>query len=153
VLGYLFPLTMGDGSFQLQGIISSSKEIGSDVLAVSCFANMLTFWISMESGFVGGIFTPLLATGNLLGAVFSNITDVDPVVATSCSFIALAAAVIPAPLFLVFFSAALFGLGAKGIIPITTCCFTSHLLIDGIGAIPVISDWAVARIIVSKKKR
>lgn len=153
VLGYLFPLTMGDGSFQLQGIISSSKEIGSDVLAVSCFANMLTFWISMESGFVGGIFTPLLATGNLLGAVFSNLTDVDPVVATSCSFIALAAAVIPAPLFLVFFSAALFGLGAKGIIPITTCCFTSHLLIDGIGAIPVISDWAVARIIVSKKKR
>ena len=153
VLGYLFPLTMGDGSFQLQGIISSASEIGSDVLAVSCFANMLTFWISMESGFVGGIFTPLLATGNLLGAVFSNLTGVDPVVATSCSFISLAAAVIPAPLFLVFFSAALFGLGAKGIIPITTCCFTSHLLVDGIGAIPVISDWAVTRLLVSKKKR
>lgn len=153
VLGYLFPLTMGDGSFQLQGIISSSQEIGSDVLAVSCFANMLTFWICMETGFVGGIFTPLLATGNLLGGVFANITGVDPVVATSCSFISLAAAVIPAPLFLVFFSAALFGLGAKGIIPITTCCFTSHLLIDGIGAIPVISEWATQRIVISKKKR
>lgn len=153
VLGYLFPLTMGDGSFQLQGIISSTAQIGSNVLAVSCFANMFTFWISMETGFVGGIFTPLLATGNLLGGVFANITGVDPVVATSCSFIALAAAVIPAPLFLVFFSSSLFGLGAKGIIPITTCCFTSHLLIDGIGLIPVISDWTLQTLLVSKKTR
>ena len=152
-LGYLFPLTMGDGSFQLQGIIASGPEIGSSVLAVSCFANMLTFWISMETGFVGGIFTPLLTTGNLMGGVFANLTGVDPVVAISCSFIALAAAVIPAPLLLVFFSSSLFNLGAKGIIPLTTCCFTSHLLIDGTGLLPILSNNWVKLVTASRKNK
>lgn len=138
-LGYLFPLTMGDGSFQLQGIIQNSQAIGSPVLACSCFANMISFWVSMETGFVGGIFTPMLAMGNLMGAVFANITSVNGTVSVACSFIALASAVIPAPLFLVFFSSSLFRLGAAGLIPITTCAFTSHLLIDGIGLLPVLS--------------
>ena len=146
ILGYLFPLTVGDGAFQLQGVISSGEQIGSSILAASCFVNILTYWICMETGFVGGIFTPMLVIGNMLGGVFANVTNVNGAVAISCSFISLASAVIPAPLFLVLFASSLFGLGARGLIPITTCAFTSHLLIEGTGLLPLLSDpWQKAK--------
>ena len=151
-LGYVFPLTMGDGASQIQGIINNYNVIGPSILAVSCFAKILSFWICMETGFVGGIFTPMLAMGNMMGAVFACLTPINGTVAIACSFIALAAAVIPAPLLLIFFSSSLFQLGSKGLIPITTCAFTSHLLIDGIGLLPVLSQGWFGRERTPKKK-
>jgi H+/Cl- antiporter ClcA len=133
VVGWALPLTMGDGSFQLVAPISDASEIDTAVLAASCFLNIFTYWVSVESGFVGGLFTPLLYSGSLLGAVFSNISQINTQVAVSCSFVALAAALIPAPITLCFFAASIFRLGAPYLFPLMTCCFTSHILFDGTG--------------------
>lgn len=133
VIGWALPLTMGDGSFQLVAPISYASKIDNGVLAASCFLNILCFWISVESGFVGGLFTPLLYSGSLLGAVFSNISQINTQVAVSCSFVALAAALIPAPITLCFFAASIFRLGAQYLFPLMTCCFTSHIMFDGTG--------------------
>ena len=135
VVGWALPLTMGDGSLQLVAPVTYASMIDNGVLAASCFFNILCFWISVETGFVGGIFTPLIYSGSLLGGVFSNITGINAQVARSCSFVALAAALIPAPITLCVFAASIFRLGSSYLFPLTTCCFTSHILIDGTGVL------------------
>ena len=152
VIGWLLPLTMGDGSFQLVAPITYASKMDSGVLAASCFLNIVCFWISVETGFVGGIFTPLLYSGSLLGAVFANVSGVNTQVAVSCSFVALAAALIPAPITLCFFAASIFRLGAQYLFPLMTCCFTSHILFDGTGIARHLTGLLRARRLRSKRR-
>ena len=52
VLGYIFPLTLGDGSYQISTVIGiEGRSISTSVLVASGFAKMLTYWISNEFGF------------------------------------------------------------------------------------------------------
>ncbi len=134
VAGWMLPLTMGDGSVPLIAPVTYANKMDTSVMAVSCFVNVVCFWVSMETGFVGGIFTPLIYTGSLLGGVFSNVAQINTQVARSCGFISLAAALIPAPITLCFFAASIFRLGAPYLFPLMTCAFTSHILFDATGA-------------------
>ena len=145
VIGWALPLTMGDGSLPLILPVTYASEADNGVMATSCFFNIIAFWVSVETGFVGGIFTPLLYSGSLLGGVFSNISGINAEVARSCSFVALAAALIPAPLTLVVFAASIFRLGAPYFAPVMACCFTAHILFDGTGAAATITRSLRAR--------
>ena len=69
----------------------------------------------------------------MLGRIFVNETGVSPVVALSCSIIALSAAVVPAPFFLAVLSVSVLMVGPQGLVPIFVCATVSHLLFLGVG--------------------
>lgn len=54
LLGWAMPLVITDGSQQLDAVMTQGAQIGSGVLAASCFARMLTYHVCAETGFHGG---------------------------------------------------------------------------------------------------
>ena len=129
----VFPLTIGDGSDQLSTVLSSQKEIGNSVLAASAFAKMFTYHVCKEAGFVGGIFFPCIIIGSMIGGIFINITGVNPVVGIACSFIAMCAAFIPMPFFLIILSISCLSVGPQGLIPVFATAMTAYTFCIGVG--------------------
>ena len=100
IVGYILPLTPGDGGFQMNAVMTSGTigtEIPSSILVVSSYAKMFCYWISVETGFVGGIFHPLLMISLLFGRMILNQLDISEILGTAISFILLAAAFCPIP--------------------------------------------------------
>jgi H+/Cl- antiporter ClcA len=132
-LGWAMPLVLTDGSGQLPTVMAQPAAIGSRVLAASAFAKALAYHLAGECGFSGGLFLPMLSMSTLLGAVIVNETGINPVVALSCSSIALGASLIPAPAMLALLANSLLLVGPQGLIPIAATAFTAHLLCMGVG--------------------
>ena len=161
---YVFPLTIGDGSFQLSTVLSSPQQIGNTALAVSTFAKMFTYHVCKEAGFVGGIFFPCIIISSMLGGglvvmglmpgnsvrqsdfeshsvtdtryftgIFINVTGVNPVVGTSCAFVAMCGAFIPMPFFLILLSISCLSVGPQGLIPVFATVITAYLFCIGVG--------------------
>lgn len=133
LLGYIFPLTLGDGSFQVPAVIAGGGEISTAVLISSAFAKMLTYWISNECGFVGGIFFPLLLMSLLCGRAVVNEMGSAVVPTLACGLIALPAAFIPMPLTTMLLGISTFNLSSRGGIPVLVCAITAHALFAGLG--------------------
>eukprot|EP00956_Cyclotella_meneghiniana_P001511 scaffold1712_cov84-Cyclotella_meneghiniana.AAC.2 len=114
-LGYIFPLTLGDGSYQLGAILGpSGGQISTSVLIASAFAKMLTCWVSVETGFVGGIFYPMLLISSSCGRVLVNEFGTVWATTLACALVALPAAFIPMPLTMMLMGISTFNLSSRG---------------------------------------
>lgn len=69
----------------------------------------------------------------MLGSVFINVTGVNPWVARSSSFIALGAAICPAPFALTILSSSVLLVGAMGLVPVFATATSAYLLCLGVG--------------------
>lgn len=94
---------------------------------------MLAYHICAECGFHGGLFLPMLSMGAMMGSVFINVTGVNPVVARSCSLIALGAAICPAPFALTILASSVLMIGAMGLVPVFATATFAYFLCLGIG--------------------
>lgn len=103
------------------------------MLAASCFAKALAYHLCAECGFAGGLFLPMMTISACLGRVFVNCTGVTHAVAMSCSIIALAAALVPAPFFLAVLSLSVMVVGPQGLVPVFACAGTAYLFCLGVG--------------------
>ena len=133
VLGYIFPLTVGDGSYQIGTVIVKGGNISASVLIASLFVKMLTYWISNETGFVGGLLYPLLLMGSLLGRVFVNEVGWSWGSCMAPSLVAVVSAFVPVPFGMMVLSISVFNLSSRGGISTLLCVVTAHLLFVGIG--------------------
>lgn len=74
-----------------------------------------------------------------------NETGVNPVVALSCSLIALASAVVPAPFFTAILSVSMFTVGPNGLVPVFACAASAYLFCMGVGGVHAIAAVAKRR--------
>jgi len=134
ILGYVFPLTLGDGMVQLPIIIGKDgADISTAVLVSSGFAKMLAFFIANECGFVGGLFFPLVLISSIGGRVIVNELGTPWATTMACALVALPAAVAPVPFALMVLATSAFNLSSKGSIPVLVCIVTAHTLFVGLG--------------------
>ena len=125
--------TQTDGATFLGPVIARGDEIGSDVLAASVFGKMLAWNVCQSFGFAGGIFLPMLSMSAMLGRVFVNQTGVNAAVAMGCSTIALAAALVPAPLFTSILAICVVELPPQALVPVFACSLPAYTLCLGMG--------------------
>lgn len=133
VLGYIFPLTVGDGSYQIGTVIVEGGNISASVLIASLFVKMLTYWISNETGFVGGLLYPLLLMGSLVGRVFVNEVGWSWGSCMAPSLVAVVSAFVPVPFGMMVLSVSVFNLSSRGGVSTLLCVVTAHLLFVGVG--------------------
>lgn len=133
LLGYIFPLTPGDGAYQMQAVMKYGAQMESSVLVVSSYAKMLTYWVSAEYGFVGGIFHPILMISLLFGRMIINETTVNETLGTALSFILLAAAFTPLPFSMYLLDLGLFNLKSSDQVSIFLAIIIAHLMTTGVG--------------------
>lgn len=114
-------------------MIQSGAEIGSSTLAAAVFVKMFAYFICVECGFVGGLFFPMLLMSIMMGRVFVNETSVDQGPALACSFVALPAALVPAPVFMVVLSVVFFFYVPQVAMSVLSCVIVSYVLFVGIG--------------------
>jgi H+/Cl- antiporter ClcA len=97
LLAVACPLTLGDGSAQLNVILGNAETLGSDTLIVSAIVKLVAVSISLGFGFIGGQVFPLLFTGACIGAAAHVLVPEVPLLisfpacmtATSCAFLPL----------------------------------------------------------------
>ena len=65
------PLTLGDGSEQLNVMIRRGDEIGAHVLIISGILKLFNLGMTLGSGFVGGLFFPLFYIGCTSGVLLN----------------------------------------------------------------------------------
>lgn len=94
---------------------------------------MFAYYICVECGFVGGLFFPMLLMSTMLGRVFVNETSVQAGTALACSFIALPAAMVPSPIFMVAIAIILFFYVPEVGMSTLTSVVVSYVLFVGIG--------------------
>ena len=133
VLGYIFPLTVGDGSYQIGTVIIEGGNMSTAVLVASLFVKMTTFWISNETGFVGGLLYPLLLMGSLIGRIFVNELGWSWGSCMAPGLVSIVSAFVPVPLGMMVLSMSVFNLSSRGGISTLICVVTAHLLFVGTG--------------------
>ena len=133
LLGYILPLTPGDGAYQMQAVMKYGAQMESSVLVVSSYAKMLTYWVSTEYGFVGGIFHPILMISLLFGRMIINETTINETLGTALSFILLAAAFTPLPFSMYLLDLGLFNLKSSDQVSIFLAILIAHLMTTGVG--------------------
>jgi len=133
LIGWILPLTVGDGGYQMQQVIKHGSQIPVSVLVLSSYAKMLCYWVSNDTGFVGGIFHPLLMISLLFGRMIIQVTNVSEILGVAVSFILLAAAFTPLPFSMFLLDIALFNLKAYDQVAIFLAIIIAHLFTTGLG--------------------
>ena len=145
IVGYILPLTPGDGAYQMPVVIQNGYEIDSSVLVVSAYGKMFSYWISTEFGFVGGIFHPILMISLLFGRMVINVTNMSELLGSALSFIMLAAALTPLPFSMFLLDVALFNLKASDQVSVFLAIVIVHLMTTGIGFPQKFLSFALSR--------
>lgn len=117
----------------MQAVMKYGAQMESSVLVVSSYAKMLTYWVSAEYGFVGGIFHPILMISLLFGRMIINETTVNETLGTALSFILLAAAFTPLPFSMYLLDLGLFNLKSSDQVSIFLAIIIAHLMTTGVG--------------------
>jgi len=133
LIGWILPLTVGDGGYQMQQVIKNGSQIPVSVLVLSSYAKMLCYWVSNDTGFVGGIFHPLLMISLLFGRMIIQVTNVSEILGVAVSFILLAAAFTPLPFSMFLLDIALFNLKSYDQVAIFLAIIIAHLFTTGLG--------------------
>jgi H+/Cl- antiporter ClcA len=133
VIGYILPLTPGDGNYQMDAVVQHGSQIASSVLIISAYGKMFTYWVSTEFGFVGGIFHPILTISVMFFRMAINETRIADILGTALSFVLLAAAFTPLPFSMFLMDLALFNLKASEQVSLFVAIVISHLMSAGVG--------------------
>jgi H+/Cl- antiporter ClcA len=133
VVGVALPLTMFTGSAQLKTVLSHEAALGFGLLAVLVIAKMITFSVSVGSGFVGGPIFPTFFIGGTAGIAVHVLFPAVPLgLVFSCLLAAVPGALVAAPFSLalgvVFFTR----LGALQTAPVLIAVITAFLAVEGV---------------------
>ena len=133
LIGVALPLTLFTGSAQLKDVVRDAGTLGLGLLVAIVVAKILTFAVSMGSGFVGGPIFPALFIGGTAGvAVHAAIPDVPLGLAFTCMFAAVAGALVAAPFAMALTGAFMTQIGALQTTPILIAVVTSFLAMEGV---------------------
>jgi H+/Cl- antiporter ClcA len=134
LVGVALPLTMFTGSDQLNTVLHNrGVTLGLGILVALVIAKMLTFAVSMMSGFVGGPIFPALFIGGTAGiAVHQAIPAIPLGLAFTCLLAAIPGALVSAPFAFVLLAALLTQVGALQTAPMLIAVITAFLTIQGV---------------------
>jgi H+/Cl- antiporter ClcA len=134
LVGVALPLTMFTGSDQLNTVLHDrGVTLGLGILVALVIAKMLTFAVSMMSGFVGGPIFPALFIGGTAGiAVHQAIPSIPLGLAFTCLLAAIPGALVSAPFAFVLLAALLTQVGALQTAPMLIAVITAFLTIEGV---------------------
>jgi H+/Cl- antiporter ClcA len=133
VVGVALPLTMFSGADQLKTELSGAATLGLGLLAATLIAKMLTFGVSLGSGFVGGPIFPSLFIGGTAGVFVHQVIHGVPLgLAFTCLLAATPGAVAPIPFSMVLMAAFLTQVGALQTAPILIAVVTAFLTMEAV---------------------
>jgi H+/Cl- antiporter ClcA len=133
LIGVILPLTMFNGSDQLKTVIHEAGILGAGLLTVLVIAKMLTFAVSLGSGFVGGPVFPSLFIGGTAGVLVHQMIPGVPLgLAFTCLLAAVPGSLVSAPFAMVLVAAFLTQIGALQTAPILISVVTAYLAMQGV---------------------
>ena len=133
VVGVALPLTMFSGGDQLKTELSRAGTLGVGLLVAALIGKMLTFGVSLGSGFVGGPIFPSLFIGGTAGIIVHQVVHSVPLgLAFTCLLAAVPGALAPAPFAMVLIAAFLTQVGALQSAPILIAVVTAFLTMEGV---------------------
>ena len=134
LVGVALPLTMFTGSDQLKTVLQDQgTTLGLGILIAIVVAKMLTFSVSLGSGFVGGpIFASIFMGGTVGAALHLAIPGVPLGLAVSCMLLSVVAALVSAPFTAVLFAVFTTQVGALQSAPILITAITAYLGMEAV---------------------
>ena len=133
VVGVALPLTMFNGGDELKTELGAMGTLGLGLIAATLIAKMLTFGVSLGSGFVGGPIFPSLFIGGTAGVLVHQVIPGVPLgLAFTCLLAAVPGALVAAPFAMVLMAAFLTQVGALQTAPILIAVVTAFLTMEGV---------------------
>jgi H+/Cl- antiporter ClcA len=133
IIGVVLPLTMFTGSTQLGVVLQDGSTLGLGLVLALVVAKMITFAISLGSGFVGGPIFPALFVGGAAGvAVHLAIPGLPLGLTFTCLLAAVVGGLVSAPFAMVLLVAFMTQVGALNTAPILIAVITSFLAVEAI---------------------
>jgi H+/Cl- antiporter ClcA len=133
VIGVALPLTMFTGSDQLSVVLKDGSALGLGLVVVLVLAKMVTFSISLGSGFVGGPIFPALFIGGTSGVAVHLIVPGLPLGLTfTCMLAAVVGGLVSAPFAMVVLAAFMTQVGPLNTAPVLIAVITSYLTVEAV---------------------
>jgi H+/Cl- antiporter ClcA len=134
LLAYLVPLTLFSGSANLEVIVDQGPALGVGLLIAAVLAKMITFAVSLSTGFIGGTVFPMLFIGGAVGmALHTIIPGIPAGLAVPAAMAAVPGAAVAIPFSLIAIVAFADTIGPAEVAPIGIAVLTSYLLVVGTG--------------------
>jgi H+/Cl- antiporter ClcA len=134
LLAYLVPLTLFSGSANLEVIVDQGPSLGVGLLIAAVLAKMITFAVSLSTGFIGGTVFPMLFIGGAVGmALHTIIPGIPAGLAVPAAMAAVPGAAVAIPFSLIAIVAFADTIGPADVAPIGIAVLTSYLLVVGTG--------------------
>ena len=133
LVGVVLPLTLFTGSDQLKTVLGDAGTLGVGLIAALLIGKMLTFGVSLGSGFVGGPIFPALFIGGTAGVLVHAVFPGVPLsLAFTCLLAAVPGSLVTAPFSMVLLAAFLTQVGALQTAPILIAVVTAFLTMEGV---------------------
>jgi H+/Cl- antiporter ClcA len=134
VAGVMLPMTLFAGKDQLDDAIDQIETLGAGLLVAVLGVKIVTFAISMATGFIGGPVMPSLFLGGIAGLVVHVlIPDLPLALTLSAMLVAVPGAVVRAPFALMALAAVTVSVGPITVAPAGIAVLTAFLLTSGLG--------------------
>lgn len=136
VLAYLLPLTLFSGSTALEVVLDDGPALGVGLLIATVLAKMVTFAVSLATGFIGGTVFPMLFIGGASGMVLHVLIPGIPAgLAVPAAMAAVPGAAVAIPFSLIAIVAFAVTLSPANTAPVGIAVLTSYLLVVGTGLV------------------
>ena len=133
LVGVVLPLTLFTGSDQLKTVLGDAGTLGIGMIAALMLGKILTFGVSLGSGFVGGPIFPALFIGGTAGVLVHAVFPGVPLgLAFTCLLAAVPGSLVTAPFSMVLLAAFLTQVGALQTAPILIAVVTAFLTMEGV---------------------
>jgi H+/Cl- antiporter ClcA len=146
LLAVACPLTLGDGSAQLEVLLLHGDKLGLKNLLLSALGKMVAAAIASGFGFVGGQVFPLLFAGSCIGSAANLLVPKVPLlIAFPACMVALPCSFMPLMFTLTLTASLALALGGPATAPVFVAAICSFLMISGCGFIQRIVARALAK--------
>jgi len=146
LLAVACPLTLGDGSAQLNVILLGAKTLGADTLIVSAIVKMVAVSISIGFGFIGGQVFPFIFAGACIGSTAHLLVPQVPLlIAFPVCFTATPCAFMPLTFTLTTVASVAMALGGPATSPVFIAAICSFTVVCGLGIIQQLAAKAMAK--------
>jgi H+/Cl- antiporter ClcA len=133
-MAYALPLTLFSGSGELKVIVNHGPALGAGLLMAVVVAKILTFAVSISTGFIGGTIFPMLFIGGAAGVALHVIVPGIPAgLAIPAAMAAVPGAAVAIPFSLIAIIAFAVTVDAANVAPIGIAVLTSYLVVVGTG--------------------
>jgi H+/Cl- antiporter ClcA len=134
VFAYLIPLTLFSGSHELEVVVDEGPALGVGLLIAVVLAKMITFAVSLSTGFIGGTVFPMLFIGGAAGmALHAVIPGIPAGLAVPAAMAAVPGAAVAIPFSLIAIIAFAVTIDAANVAPVGIAVLSSYLIVVGTG--------------------